>query len=671
MMFYSRRRAIFVWRLIPLVAASVTLPMIGASAVAASQQKLHSTRASVRVAIVPRALSAAAHSRERSDHALVAHANAFASCARDHSGQPARCRPQRMAVQVAGRRLAHAERQLAEAARTASRARSAAFGYQTGAPELTVDGHNLFWTEKRSIDTFVLASRVPGQAEQFTVVHSNWFTPPAVPGAAVSYSVRAANAGSPWSAWKSISYSPGEGSGTTSRQGREGRQAAPTIAVSGQTLTWNRVDGVNVYVLLGKAPGRPETYSVEVGPSATPAPVPGATVRYTVRTAFYGSAWAPEVTISYPAQAGHSSGGKEKPREPPAEKPREEPPAEKLHEEPPAEKLHEEPPAEKPHEEPPAKEPTEPPAGDPNFQPGLVDGPNVSAGDLQAASLLGAKVVRVGLSINTSVAELEPIVAGYASKGIRVAPLAEFSSEMPTPAEAQNLATWAKAFGPGGTFWADRSDGQLAIRSIEFGNETASGVEYGAQKGQPAYTKLAQDYATRLREAAEAINASGMHVGMLAQEDDETGDWINGMYSAVPDLTKYVAGWVIHPYGGEQYNRGRLEELINQTAQHGASTIPIDATEWGVSTDNGRCLSYNEGLNRCMTYEEAGLVLKSTITWMSKMLGNRLGDFFLYQSGDQDITGQSADWQGYFGVLQHNLAPKGAYTAQVEALLSS
>ena len=38
---------------------------------------------------------------------------------------------------------------------------------------------------------------------------------------------------------------------------------------------------------------------------------------------------------------------------------------------------------------------------------------------------------------------------------------------------------------------------------------------------------------------------------------------------------------------------------------------------------------------------------------------------------DQDITGQSTNWQGYFGVLQHNLAPKGAYTTAVETLLAS
>lgn len=304
------------------------------------------------------------------------------------------------------------------------------------------------------------------------------------------------------------------------------------------------------------------------------------------------------------------------------------------------------------------------------MQPGLTSGTNMNE-DLEGAALLGAKLVRVGWSIGTTAAAMEPVIAGYASKGIQVQPLAEFYGTMPSPSAAQNLASWARAYGPGGTFWAGRSDGQLAIPAIEFGNETASGAQYGVDKGELAYTALAETYATRLREAAEAVDATGTGVGLLAQEDDETGDWIDGMYSAVPNLTKYVAGWVIHPYGGEQYNRDRFADLISQTAAHGASAIPIDATEWGVTTDNGNCLEFNEGLNPCMTYGEAAQTLRNTVSWMTKLLGSRLHDFFVYQVRDQQPTGKTTNWQAYFGALQHTLQPKGAYTAAVESLLSS
>jgi hypothetical protein len=167
------------------------------------------------------------------------------------------------------------------------------------------------------------------------------------------------------------------------------------------------------------------------------------------------------------------------------------------------------------------------------------------------------------------------------------------------------------------------------------------------------------------------VSATGTGVGLLAEDDDETGDWMRGMYAAVPDLTRYVSGWTIHPYGGEQYNRERMELLVSQTAEHGASNIPIDITEWGVSTDNGDCVNFNEGLNTCMSYEEAAHTLQSTVAWIKQLLGERLGDFFLYQVRDQQPAGRTSNWQDYFGVLQHELQPKGAYTAAARALLSS
>jgi hypothetical protein len=78
-------------------------------------------------------------------------------------------------------------------------------------------------------------------------------------------------------------------------------QAAPQLTVSGQKLVWNPIVGVSTYVLLTKAPGKTETFTEVSGTSTTPVAVPGASVKYSVRTAVEGSAWSPEVTISYPA----------------------------------------------------------------------------------------------------------------------------------------------------------------------------------------------------------------------------------------------------------------------------------------------------------------------------------------------------------------------------------
>jgi hypothetical protein len=322
--------------------------------------------------------------------------------------------------------------------------------------------------------------------------------------------------------------------------------------------------------------------------------------------------------------------------------------------------------------------PPAPPAGESSFgsvpgsgtfQPGLNSGTTMTT-DVAGATTLGAKLVRIEFGIETPASVLQTAIAGYAAKGIRVAPLAGFYGTIPTAAQAKNLAGWAKAYGPGGTFWAGRSDGALAIRTIEFGNETSYGYQYGDGAGAASYTARAQTYAVRVKEAAEAISATGVDVGVLAQADDWTGDWVNAMYSAVPNLDDYVAGWTIHPYGTNW--QSRLQDLASQTAAHGASSsIPIDITEWGVATDNGNCLNDNYGMNKCMGYAEAAATVTSTVAAMRLKLGSRLNMFMLYQVRDQASSGTSNEREAYFGALQQNLQPKGAYTAAVQGLLAS
>jgi hypothetical protein len=445
---------------------------------------------------------------------------------------------------------------------------------------------------------------------------------------------------------------------------------APVLAVAGDRLTWTRNPRVDAYVLLRAVAGRAPQYSVIHGTAATPAPIPGATVDYRIRTSAGWSAWSDMQQITYLAPATPPAPLPSASKTPAAPAPGEAFSPRAPASAPAEAETKTEVEAETETSEAHSETNPQPAASTSNFQPGLVSGTNMNE-DLQGAVLLGAKVVRIGFSIATTTKEMEPVIAGYAAKGIRVQPLAEFYARTPSPTEAQNLASWARAFGPGGTFWASHAGGQLAIEAIEFGNETASEGQYNDRPGEASFQARAETYALRFKEAAGAISATGAHVGLLAQDEDTSGDWINAMYTAVPDLTNYVAGWTIHPYGGEQYNRERLDALITQTAAHGASAIPVDITEWGVSTDNGDCVNFNEGFNLCMSYEEAAQVLKSTVTWIRKLLGNRLGDFFLYQVRDQRSAGSSSNCQYFYGVLQHELQPKGAYTTAAQALLSS
>ena len=50
---------------------------------------------------------------------------------------------------------------------------------------------------------------------------------------------------------------------------------------------------------------------------------------------------------------------------------------------------------------------------------------------------------------------------------------------MPSTSEAQNLASWAAAYGPGGSFWQGKSyPANTAVTRIEFGNETSYSYQF-------------------------------------------------------------------------------------------------------------------------------------------------------------------------------------------------
>jgi len=572
---------------------------------------------------VPAALRVAAARSARADNVLVAKARALHACLRGSSGQGA-CAASRRAVQIAGRAFTLAQRNLAAKGRRNGRGHVAGF---SPVPRLHGNGYELYWTAEPRIAAYVLVAEVPGQANRYSVIHGTSATPPPVPGVIVTYLVRTAARGSRWSNPIKVGYpaAPPEQAPTPApTPGHEelDLKAAPELRVSGRTLTWNAVAGVASYVLMTHVPGQPEAFTSVSGTSVTPPAVPGKTVTYSIRTAVAGSAWAPNVSIAYAPEV--------------AETP---------------------------------EPPTGPAAGGASegFQPGINSG--TSPQDYTGAGVLGAKVVRIEWTIGTPAAALESTIAGYAAKGIRVAPLAGFYGTLPTPAEAQNLASWAKAYGPGGTFWAHRSDGALAIRTIEFGNETSAGYQYGDNAGDPSYQARAHTYATRLKEAAGAIAAAGSGVGLLAVSEDWTGDWMKGMFEAVPNLGSYVAGWVSHPYGTGW--RSKIEDIVKQAAQHGApSSIPVDITEWGISTDGSKCVSENFGFNPCMTYAEAGEQLKRSVGEIRSLLGPRAGLFMLYQVRDQQPAGVSSNREYYFGLLQHEDQPKGGLTSAAQELLA-
>jgi hypothetical protein len=307
------------------------------------------------------------------------------------------------------------------------------------------------------------------------------------------------------------------------------------------------------------------------------------------------------------------------------------------------------------------------------FTPGLVATANhrLSAA---AAGKLGADVVRVEFDIGTPVRSMRGSVAAIARHGARPLLLAGFHGRVPTEAEARNLGSWAAAFGRGGSFWAKRRGRSRPVQEIEFGNETSYRDQYGDSYSDQSYEDRAELYAIRFAQAHAAIAATRRRVGLLAQADDggtASGNWVNHMFQAVPKLGKLVAGWTVHPYGPRSRWEPKLRRLIAQTGANGApSNIPIDVTEYGLSTNAGAALTDNYDWPVNLSSAQAADALASTVAGMraDRQIGRRLRLFMVYSAHDLRAPNVTNDREAYFGALRHNLTGKGAYTAEVRRL---
>jgi hypothetical protein len=309
------------------------------------------------------------------------------------------------------------------------------------------------------------------------------------------------------------------------------------------------------------------------------------------------------------------------------------------------------------------------------FKPGLVGTADHPRSAL-AAKRLGADIVRLEFDVGTPAAALRGSVAAVAGQGAQALLLAGFHGRMPTEAEARSLAGWAAEFGPGGPFWNGRPDGHLAVRQIEFGNETSYGHQYGDSYAHQSYKDRAKLYATRFAQAQAAIAATGRPVGLLAQADDGgsgSAAWVDSMFDAVPNLGQLVGGWTVHPYGPRSVWEPKLDRLIAQTAANGApGTIPIDITEWGLSSNNGFPLTDNYGWPVNLTFAQAAAALDSTVADMraDPAIGQRLRLFMLYSAYDLGATLGPNARERFFGALTDTLADKGGYSAEARELFA-
>ena len=103
----------------------------------------------------------------------------------------------------------------------------------------------------------------------------------------------------------------------------------------------------------------------------------------------------------------------------------------------------------------------------------------------------------------------------------------------------------------------------------------------------------------------------------------------------------------------------------------GAVLDPDRRDRVGISSDNGAGLSDNYGWPTNLTFAQAAAALEATIAEMRThpRIGPRLRDFMIYAAHDLRPHGTTTEREQNFGVLQNNLAGKGAYSTEVRQQL--
>jgi hypothetical protein len=458
-----------------------------------------------------------------------------------HHVHPRRCNKTRSALQRAGSRFANAERRLARFGSmgkpTGSLGAKSASTYDNPrvAPHLTVSGQALQWNRVAGMNTYVFVRKVPGQADHYSVVTGISLTPPPVPGATVRYSVRTTAVGSEWAHEVSITYPPVAG-----QPPAPDTQAAPAITVSGQTLSWNEVGGVTTYVFVRKVPGQSDQYSEVSGMSATPAPVPGATVKYSVRTAVTGSAWAPEVAISYPSTPA------------------------------------------------PAPSPPPPPVINPKGGETLEGASNMTValdiGGWDWSSAIkdeagAVRSVRSGYQHFNSDSQMELL----AKAGVRLMPLFGEGGTLASYDNAgffNEIVAWFQRYGKGGTFWQGKPV-DLGATTCELINEPGNPYFYPDYNNHALYASMTK----AVHSALEAIPAANRPKLLVSYD----GGFNGSQYGREIFAAGAVAdGVTVHPYGGKNsVERSALGGRERVTQAHEQTGLPVYVTEVGWPTAVG------------------------------------------------------------------------------------
>jgi hypothetical protein len=227
------------------------------------------------------------------------------------------------------------------------------------------------------------------------------------------------------------------------------------------------------------------------------------------------------------------------------------------------------------------------------------------------------------------------------------------------PRDPAAYADWAAAlahrYGPRGKFWSAHPGlHPLPVQTFEVWNEPDSGAFWTPGPNAAAYADL---YAAA-RGAIDAVDPGArVIVGGLT----DTVHFLPAMLAAHPSLRGHIDGVAIHPYGRPRVVLSRILAARSTLNVLGLSSVPLDVTEFGWTTQPRGGLDYVSATRR-------PAYIRRTMGVLAAHACN-LGSVVLYTWFSPRAN--PADSQQWYGLNGGGDADSAAFTAGVRALNAS
>lgn len=281
---------------------------------------------------------------------------------------------------------------------------------------------------------------------------------------------------------------------------------------------------------------------------------------------------------------------------------------------------------------------------------------------LRALRGIGVSADRLEFGQQMSWAEIDERYTLALREGMRVLPVLN-SLRRISSIDAASFAAWTGAFaaryGPGGTFWAGRADGALALPQIEIFNEP-----YGAWYYQPVEPAAFARLYVAAVDAGRRANPATKYLLPVQPTIDENGTsrpWSPELWAAEPQIAARVDGLAVHPYGSWTpganpfWSYWKTRWIYDEWSRRGAPR-----QLW--LTEVGQCTS--SVAPNCVSEAQQAEAVRFYVADARATPYIRAVFVFTHR----DAAGDPANRENSFGIVRSDLTPKPAFWAYRDAL---